>query len=46
MDTLSNTTTAAERRDRRRELEEKYGRRSASAMAANKLHHDRSANPG
>ncbi len=36
-DTLANTTTAAQRRDRRRELEEKYGIGSARAMAANKL---------
>ncbi|UJR07691.1 hypothetical protein I4U23_011976 [Adineta vaga] len=40
VDTLANTTTATQRRDRRRELEEKYGLRSASAMAANNLYGD------
>jgi len=42
VDTLANTTTATQRRDRRRELEEKYGLRSASAMAANNLYRDNS----
>jgi hypothetical protein len=36
-DTLANTTTVAQRRDRRRELEEKYGIGSARAMASNNL---------
>ncbi|CAF1102268.1 unnamed protein product [Adineta ricciae] len=40
VDTLANTTTATQRRDRRRELEEKYGLRSARAMAANNLYSD------
>ncbi|CAF2803133.1 unnamed protein product [Rotaria sp. Silwood2] len=35
---LSNTTTAVQRRDRRRELEEKYGIRSTSAMGGNNFH--------
>jgi hypothetical protein len=46
VDTLSNTTTAAQRRDRKRELEEKYGLRSASAMAANNLYRHTSRKPG
>lgn len=37
-DTLASTTTPAQRRDRRRELEARYGLPSARAMAANKLH--------
>ena len=35
VDTLANTTTAAQRRERRRQLEAKYGLRSARAMAEN-----------
>ncbi|CAF1105502.1 unnamed protein product [Adineta steineri] len=42
VDTLAHTTTATERQNRRRELEEKYGLRSASAMASNNLHRNNS----
>ncbi|CAF1331510.1 unnamed protein product [Adineta ricciae] len=34
LSTVPNTTTASQRRDRRREIEEKYGLRSSSAAAA------------
>lgn len=43
---MANTTTAAQRRDRRRELEAKYGLRSARAMAANNLHRRSPENRG
>lgn len=43
---MANTTTAAQRRDRRRELEAKYGLRSARAMAANNLHRRSPENTG
>ena len=46
MNTLSSTTTATQRRDRRRELEQKYGLRSASVMAENSHHKDVNSDSG
>ncbi|CAF3744812.1 unnamed protein product [Rotaria socialis] len=43
-DALSNTTTAAQRLDRRRVLEEKYGIKSASAMATNNYYRPNTVN--
>jgi hypothetical protein len=46
VDTLSNATNAAQRQNRRRELEEKYGIQIAPAMAANNLRHGQITNNG